>query len=64
MSFEIIVTQLLSKLKRLAKRYKSISVNLTTIFEELENNPTLGTPLGKDCYKIHQIKVKKKRRRE
>lgn len=53
MSFEIIATQPFErKLKRLAKKHKSLSADLAAIFDELETNPTLGTPLGKDCYKI------------
>ena len=53
MSFEIIATHPFErKLKRLAKKYKSLPADLSTIFDELENNPTLGVPLGKDCYKI------------
>ena len=53
MSFEIIVTEPFEKkLKPLLKKYKSISKDLAGLFEELSGNPTLGTPLGKDCFKI------------
>ena len=53
MSFEIIATEPFErKLKRLAKKHKSIKNDLMEIIEELEINPTLGTPIGKDCYKI------------
>jgi hypothetical protein len=53
MSFDIIATEPFErKLKRLAKKYKSLSSDLSVVFDELAENPTLGTPLGKDCYKI------------
>jgi len=38
--------------KRLAKKYRSLKTELTGLFEELEQNPTLGTPLGSSVYKI------------
>ncbi len=53
MSFEIIATEPFErKLKRLAKKYKSIKVDLTELFEKLSANPTMGISIGKDCYKI------------
>ena len=53
MSFEVIATDPFErKLKRLAKKHKSIALDLASIFEELEENPTLGVYLGKNCYKI------------
>jgi len=38
--------------KRLSKKYLSLKVELDVLFKELEENPTLGTPLGNDIYKI------------
>lgn len=53
MSFEIITTNNFErKLKKLAKKYKSIKADLTEILSKLEENPELGTSLGKNCYKI------------
>jgi mRNA-degrading endonuclease RelE of RelBE toxin-antitoxin system len=53
MSFEIIATEPFArKLKKLAKKYKSIANDLSVMFDELAQNPEMGTPLGKDCYKI------------
>lgn len=53
MSFNIIATKLFErKLKRLAKKHKSLKADLLEVIEQLAENPTLGTPLGKDCYKI------------
>jgi mRNA-degrading endonuclease RelE of RelBE toxin-antitoxin system len=53
MSFEIIPTPPFAKeLKALAKKYKSIGDDLRKLIKELDENPKLGTYLGKDCYKI------------
>ena len=38
--------------KRLSKKYPSLKSELEELFTELEENPTLGTPLGNDIYKI------------
>ena len=53
MSFNIIATELFEKkIKRLAKKHKSLKADLLVVIEQLEDNPTLGTPIGKECYKI------------
>lgn len=53
MNFDIIATEPFErKLKRLAKKHKSLKADLAKIFEELSNNPYSGSSLGKDCYKI------------
>lgn len=53
MSFNLIATEPFErKLKRLAKKYKSLSTDLAPVFDELIENPTHGTPIGKDCYKL------------
>ncbi len=53
MSFEVIATDPFArKLKKLAKKYKSLKSDLLYILEELKENPKLGIPLGKECYKI------------
>lgn len=38
--------------KRLIKKYPSLKKELIELFTELEKNPTTGTPLGNDIYKI------------
>lgn len=38
--------------KRLSKKYPSLKTELSELFDELQENPTLGTPLGNDIYKI------------
>lgn len=38
--------------KSLAKKYPSLKTELAELFTELEENPTTGTPLGNDIYKI------------
>ena len=53
MSFNIIATEPFEKkIKRLAKKHKSLKADLLVVIEQLEDNPTLGTPIGKECYKI------------
>ena len=53
MSFNVLSTRPFErKLKCLAKKHLSIAGDLEILEEELKQNPTLGEPLGKDCYKI------------
>ena len=53
MSFDVIATEPFErKLKKLAKKYKSIKTDFAPLVEQLAQEPTLGTPLGKNCYKI------------
>jgi mRNA-degrading endonuclease RelE of RelBE toxin-antitoxin system len=53
MNFDVIATEPFErKLKRLAKKYKSLASDLSNIIEELMVNPKLGTPIGKDCFRL------------
>jgi hypothetical protein len=53
MSFKVIATEPFTrKIKKLAKKHKSVKSDLLRIIELLSDNPTLGIPLGKNCYKI------------
>ena len=53
MNFDVIATKPFErKLKQLAKKYKSLSADLFPIIDDLIQNPTMGTPIGKDCYKL------------
>lgn len=45
--------------KKLLKKYASLRSELIELGNELAENPTLGIPLGKDCYKI-RIGIKSK----
>jgi mRNA-degrading endonuclease RelE of RelBE toxin-antitoxin system len=38
--------------KRLVKKYASLKNELTLLFSHLENDPTFGTPIGGNVYKI------------
>jgi len=40
------------KAKILSKKYPSLKQELKDLFKELEDDPTLGIPLGNDMYKI------------
>ena len=38
--------------KNLTKKYASLKEELATLFIQLEQSPSIGTPLGNDIYKI------------
>jgi len=60
MSYSIIaVPEFLKQAKKLGKKYRSIKDDLSSLFEELEQNPTLGTNLGNNCYKV-RLAIKSK----
>ena len=40
------------QLKRLAGKYKSIYNDVDELIDDLETTPTLGSPLGKNLYKV------------
>ncbi|MEI7581443.1 type II toxin-antitoxin system RelE/ParE family toxin [Runella sp.] len=53
MNFEIKTIESFDRqIKRFAKKYPSVKKDFTNFLETLAENPTQGTPLGKDCYKI------------
>jgi mRNA-degrading endonuclease RelE of RelBE toxin-antitoxin system len=53
MSYKIKTTKKFKKeLKALAKKYKKIAIDYEKLLDKLEKKPTLGTPLGNNCYKI------------
>ena len=53
MRFKIEATRRFKKeLKELAKKYKKIKIDYSNLLDSLEQNPTLGTPLGNNCYKV------------
>lgn len=53
MSFEVVYTDNFEKeVKRLAKKYRSLKTDIKELISALEHNPTQGTSIGKDCYKI------------
>lgn len=53
MNYNVIATEPFErKLKKLAKKYKSLKIDLAVVFEQLAEQPTLGTPLGKECFKV------------
>jgi len=53
MSYKIIPSNTFENdVKKLYKKYKKIKSDLKNLSNQLKENPTLGTPLGNDCYKI------------
>lgn len=53
MKFEIFSTDPFDrKIKKLAKKHKSIKDDLGLLLQLLHENPTSGSSLGLDCYKV------------
>lgn len=53
MSFKIIPLQsFLKELKTLSKKHPSLKTDLARLGNDLALNPKLGTPIGKNCYKV------------
>ena len=48
----ITTTQFAKDFKQLSKKYPSLANDLRQLQVSLLDNPTQGTPLGDDCYKI------------
>ena len=53
MSYKIEITDNFKKeAKKLIKKYASLRAEIEELGKKLSENPTLGTPLGNDVYKI------------
>jgi mRNA-degrading endonuclease RelE of RelBE toxin-antitoxin system len=53
MSYNITATPNFKKeLKRLLKKFQSLKIEYLNFLDELAQNPTLGTSLGNNIYKI------------
>lgn len=53
MSYNIQMIESFEKdLKKLAKKYNSLKLDLRALLNELKTNPNQGTSLGRNCYKI------------
>ncbi|MEQ9287442.1 MAG: hypothetical protein RIG77_11065 [Cyclobacteriaceae bacterium] len=53
MSFEVLITSDFKRdSKPLLKKYKSLKIEILELITSLEEDPTQGTPLGHECYKI------------
>ncbi|MCY7422312.1 MAG: type II toxin-antitoxin system RelE/ParE family toxin [Chitinophagaceae bacterium] len=53
MSYNVILIENFKKeSKRLIKKFPSLKQELKTLNDKLEDNPAIGTPLAKSCYKI------------
>ncbi len=53
MSYNIIAVPAFRKgVKRLVKKYPNLKTDLEILFESLEQNPTQGKSLGRNCYKV------------
>lgn len=47
------------KFKKLFKKYASLKSDFSSFINSLKENPTQGTPLGKNCYKM-RLAIKSK----
>lgn len=45
-------SKFLREFKKLKKKYPSLLHDVDHLTESLQANPTMGEPLGKDCYKV------------
>jgi len=53
MSYKIIPSDdFENNVKKLAKKFKKLDQDLSRLLQQLEQDPTKGTPLGNNCYKI------------
>ena len=53
MSYNVELTDNFKKeAKRLIKKYPSLKAEIAALGEQLADNPSMGTPLGDDVYKI------------
>jgi hypothetical protein len=53
MNYKVVATpSFLVDVKRLSKKYPSLKIDIAELAVLLSANPTTGTPLGKDAYKI------------
>ena len=60
MSFEVApIPEFVKELKWLAKKYRSLKVEMNALGEELAKHPHMGVPIGNDCYKI-RLSIKSK----
>ena len=48
-----------SELKKLSRKYLSLKNEYAKLLDVLEENPMIGTPIGKDCFKI-RLAIKSK----
>jgi len=62
MTSEVRITEHFRKeFKRISKKYASLPSDMKDLVNSLKDNPTMGTPLGNDVYKIRlAIKSKNK----
>lgn len=53
MAFEVLFsTSFQKELKRIAKKHRQILKDISTLVDQLAENPTLGTDLGQNLFKI------------
>ena len=60
MSFDVVpLPEFVKELKGLAKKYRSLKVELAELGDVLTEDPHMGIPIGRNCYKI-RLSIKSK----
>ncbi len=57
----ILVERCRKNIKKLGRKYRSINADISDLLKSLQSNPTQGTALGRDCYKV-RLKITSKSR--
>jgi mRNA-degrading endonuclease RelE of RelBE toxin-antitoxin system len=53
MSYKVkFISKFEKELKRLSKKYPSLKSDFSSLLQSLKQNPSQGTSLGNDCYKV------------
>jgi mRNA-degrading endonuclease RelE of RelBE toxin-antitoxin system len=53
MSFKVkFIPKFEKELKRLGKKYPSLKTDFSRLLQSLKEDPSQGTPLGNECYKV------------
>lgn len=53
MNYEVLTISVFDKqIKKLSKKYPSLKIEYQDLIKRLESEPTQGTSIGKNCYKI------------
>lgn len=62
MAFKVKTTDVFERqAKRLIKKYSSLKIELLSLVQNLKADPTQGSPIGNNCYKIRISIASKKR---
>jgi len=61
-SYKVVTSPTFEKqAEQLARKYHSLKADLEVLISQLEENPKMGSPLGRNCYKV-RLAIKSKGR--